>query len=285
MSDQNRRVAFLNEMGLGPVWSQRSAAALQELDEAPADAPAPVISSVTASAPLEKEFRVAENTSSAWADVAPAKIAAIAPALTKPIIPVTDVAQMDWQQLKSVVSTCTQCDLCKSRTQTVFGVGDQKARWLFVGEGPGRNEDFQGLPFVGPAGKLLDNMFVAMGMQRGENTYIANIVKCRPTDSNKRDRPPAAEEANACMPYLERQIALINPTVIVALGKTAALSLLKLDPATPVSKLRGTVHRYAGLPVIVTYHPAYLLRSPAEKSKTWADLCLAMQTYAGSADA
>jgi len=281
MSDQNRREAFLNEMGLGPVWSQRGAAALMELD----DAPAPVIPSVAASTPVEKELRVAESPSSAWADIEPAKITAMTPAVTQPIIPVTDVGHMDWEQLKSVVSTCTQCDLCKSRTQTVFGVGDQKARWLFVGEGPGRNEDFQGLPFVGPAGKLLDNMFVAMGMKRGENTYIANIVKCRPTDASKRDRPPAAEEANACMPYLERQIALINPTVIVALGKTAALSLLKLDPATPVSKLRGTVHRYAGLPVIVTYHPAYLLRSPADKSKAWADLCLAMQTYACSADA
>lgn len=281
MSDQNRREAFLNEMGLGPVWSQRGAAAMMELD----DAPAPVIPSFVASTPVEKELRVAESPSSAWADIEPAKITAMTPAVTQPIIPVTDVAHMDWEQLKSVVSTCTQCDLCKSRTQTVFGVGDQKARWLFVGEGPGRNEDFQGLPFVGPAGKLLDNMFVAMGMKRGENTYIANIVKCRPMDVSKRDRPPAAEEANACMPYLERQIALINPTVIVALGKTAALSLLKLDPATPVSKLRGMVHHYAGLPVIVTYHPAYLLRSPADKSKAWADLCLAMQTYASSADA
>ena len=169
--------------------------------------------------------------------------------------------------------------MCKSRTQTVFGVGDQKAKWLFIGEGPGRNEDFQGEPFVGPAGKLLDNMFIAMGLKRGENTYIANIVKCRPTDVNKRDRPPAAEEADACMPYLERQIALINPTVIVALGKTAALSLLKLDPATPVSKLRGTVHRYVDIPLIVTYHPAYLLRTLKDKSKAWADLCLAMTTY------
>lgn len=277
MSEQNRRVAFLNEMGLGPVWSQRGAAVLLQPDE---DEAPVVLHPVTASAPVAEERRVAETMSSAWADAEPAAIAA--PAIAKAIIPVNDVAHMDWDQLKSVVSTCTLCDLCKRRTQTVFGVGDQKARWLFVGEGPGRNEDFQGLPFVGPAGKLLDNMLGAMGMKRGENTYIANIVKCRPMDANKRDRPPAPEEANACLPYLARQIALINPTVIVALGKTAALSLLKLDPATPVSKLRGTVHRYAGLPVIVTYHPAYLLRSPAEKSKAWADLCLAMQTYAGS---
>ena len=281
MSDQHRRVAFLNEMGLGPVWSQRTTTALLQLDED--DAPA--INPVLASTPVVAELRVAEPTSSAWADTESTAMDTAAPAIAKSVIPVTDVAHMDWDQLKSVVSTCTQCELCKNRTQTVFGVGDQKARWLFVGEGPGRNEDFQGLPFVGPAGKLLDNMFVAMGMKRGENTYIANVVKCRPTDANKRDRPPAAEEANACLPYLERQIALINPTVIVALGKTAALSLLKLDPATPVSKLRGTVHRYADRPVIVTYHPAYLLRSPADKSKAWADLCLAMQTYAGSADA
>ncbi len=281
MSDQNRRVAFLNEMGLGPVWSQRAALLQADEDEAPAIKPAITNMQVV------EELRVAEPASSAWADAESTAMAVdiAAPAISRPVIPVTEITHMDWDQLKSVVSTCTQCDLCKSRTQTVFGVGDQKARWLFVGEGPGRNEDFQGLPFVGPAGKLLDNMFVALGMKRGENTYIANIVKCRPTDANKRDRPPAPEETNACLPYLERQIALINPTVIVALGKTAALSLLKLDPATPVSKLRGTVHRYAGLPVIVTYHPAYLLRSPADKSKAWADLCLAMQTYAGSADA
>lgn len=279
MSEQNRRVAFLNEMGLGPVWSQRGVAALLQ----PGEDQAPVAAlSATASVPVAGERRVAETVSSAWAEVEPAKIAALVPAIAQAITSVTDIAHMDWDQLKSVVSTCTLCDLCKSRTQTVFGVGDQKARWLFVGEGPGRNEDFQGLPFVGPAGKLLDSMLGAMGMKRGENTYIANIVKCRPMDPNKRDRPPAPGEANACLPYLERQIALINPTVIVALGKTAALSLLKLDPATPVSKLRGTVHRYAGLPVIVTYHPAYLLRSPAEKRKAWADLCLAMQTYAGS---
>ena len=280
MIDQDRRVAFLNEMGLGPVWSQRGAAAVLEAN----DVETSFIPSVVADVPV-KVLRVAEPSTSAWADVEPAKVAGIAPVVTKPISLVTNVAQMDWDQLKSVVSTCTQCDLCKSRTQTVFGVGDQQARWLFVGEGPGRNEDFQGLPFVGPAGKLLDNMFISMGMQRGVNTYIANVVKCRPTDANKRDRTPSAEEANACLPYLERQIALINPTVIVALGKTAALSLLKLDPATPVSTLRGTVHRYSGLPVIVTYHPAYLLRSPADKSKAWADLCLAMQTYADSADA
>lgn len=280
MSDQHRRAAFLHEMGLGPIWSQRGIAAPQAVAEAVMDVAPAGIPSMQATA--------VAVTTSAWAEPTPAAAVPLHAPVTLAASEVAtstsfaDIAQMDWAQLKSVVASCTQCGLCKSRTQTVFGVGDQKAKWLFVGEGPGRNEDFQGEPFVGPAGKLLDNMFGAMGLKRGENTYIANIVKCRPTDASKRDRPPAAEEAAACIPYLERQIALIKPTVIVALGKTAAISLLKLDPTTPVGKLRGTVHRYADLPLIVTYHPAYLLRNLKDKSKAWADLCLAMQTYADS---
>lgn len=190
------------------------------------------------------------------------------------------VREMDWNELKDVVAGCMKCNLCNSRTKTVFGVGDEKAKWLFVGEGPGRNEDLKGEPFVGPAGKLLDSMLLAMGLKRGENAYIANIVKCRPIDKNGRDRPPTVDEANACMPYLLRQIAHIQPAIIVALGKTAALSLLQLAPDTPVSQLRGKVHTYAGLPVIVTYHPAYLLRNLADKKKSWIDLSLAMKTYA-----
>jgi DNA polymerase len=248
---ERRQAAFLQEMGIGPVWRRRDVApaappAFDDAEEAPA--PASSISEIAPAAPLAGE---------------PAH---------------ADVASMDWEQLKAAVAPCTKCGLCNTRTQTVFGVGDQQARWLFVGEGPGRSEDAQGLPFVGPAGKLLDNMMAAMGLKRGVDTYIANIVKCRPTDANRRDRPPAPEEANACMPYLQRQIELIDPAVIIALGKTAALSLLQLDPATPVSKLRGTVHRYAQRPLVVTYHPAYLLRTPGDKRKAWADLCLAMQT-------
>lgn len=283
MSNQDRRIAFLQEMGLGPVWSQRSAA-LQtlELESAPL---AEISEALEVAAPFAAPVRqqvVLEQSLSAWGDDTPA---APAPAVVSAVVkPASDIAGMGWEQLKEVVSNCTECGLCKGRTQTVFGVGDQKAKWLFVGEGPGRNEDFQGEPFVGPAGKLLDNMFVAMGLKRGENTYIANIVKCRPTDENKRDRAPVADESNACLPYLQRQIALVNPTVIVALGKTAALSLLKLDPATPVARLRGTVHHYADIPVVVTYHPAYLLRTLKDKSKAWADLCLAMQTYANKAN-
>lgn len=274
MSKQDRRSAFLHEMGLGPVWLGRDAATLLLSEEVPL--------AQHEDEPGKQAAPEAAAASTAWVDVEPAtKIPPVIPSVPA-VTAASEAAPMDWGQLESTVQACTQCGLCKSRTQTVFGVGDQKARWLFVGEGPGRNEDFQGLPFVGPAGKLLDNMFAAMGLKRGENTYIANIVKCRPSDASKRDRPPSAEEIDACMPYLERQIALIKPTIIVALGKTAALSLLKLDPATPVSRLRGTVHQYAGLPLIVTYHPAYLLRSLKDKSKAWADLCLAMQTDAGN---
>ncbi len=274
MSDPHRRMAFLHEMGLGPVWSARHAAQAAAVpdeaiyseaipDPAPAIAPeathAPVLSMEDAFLPAPS----ADDTIMEEGQIDRARM----------------VARMDWSQLQETVSECVQCGLCRNRTQTVFGVGDQKARWLFVGEGPGRNEDLQGQPFVGPAGKLLDNMMGAMGLQRGDNTYIANIVKCRPTDENRRDRPPSLEEASACMPYLKRQIALIDPTVIVAMGKTAALSLLQLDPATPVSRLRGTIHRYEQIPLIVTYHPAYLLRNLRDKRKTWADLCLAMQTF------
>jgi uracil-DNA glycosylase len=263
----NRNTVFLKEMGVGPMWVRRNAAAVPVPDELPPiEAPA-------------KEVQVIDVASSAWSDV-PADAPLVSNNTGTPITP--EVAEMDWGQLKAAVAACTKCGLCQNRKKTVFGVGDEKAKWLFVGEGPGRNEDIQGEPFVGPAGKLLDSMLAAMGLQRGDNAYIANIVKCRPTDADGRDRAPTQEEVAACMPYLDRQIALIQPAIIVALGKTAALSLLKLDPATPVSKLRGTVHRYADLPLVVTYHPAYLLRAPADKRKTWADLCLAMNTHAGS---
>lgn len=194
----------------------------------------------------------------------------------------SQVATMDWEALQSAVSGCTRCGLCKSRTKTVFGTGDRKARWLFIGEGPGRNEDLQGEPFVGPAGKLLDNMLGAMKLRRGENAYIANIVKCRPTGADGRDRPPEPDEVAACMPYLERQIALLQPTLIVALGKTAAVSLLDLPPSTTLSGLRGKMHQRRGLPMVATFHPAYLLRKLADKARSWADLCMAMAGFAAA---
>lgn len=240
----HRRVRFLDEMGIAPVWTVRDASpavAAQQVQQVP------------------QEHTSARSTQTA-----------------------DTVAEMDWAQLEASVSGCTLCGLCQGRSNTVFGVGDRKARWLFVGEGPGRNEDQQGEPFVGNAGKLLDNMLLAMGLQRGNDVFIANVVKCRPTDGNGRDRPPTAEESAACMPYLERQIALIQPTVIVALGKTAALALLEADAETPVAQLRGKVHQRNGVPLVVTYHPSYLLRTPGDKAKAWQDLCLAMTTHAAS---
>ena len=185
------------------------------------------------------------------------------------------IAHMDWVTLESTIRECMRCGLCESRQHAVPGVGDQGARWLFVGEGPGRNEDLQGEPFVGPAGKLLDNMLRALDLARGENTYIANIVKCRPVGADGRDRPPTPEEVAACLPYLQRQIALIQPDVIVALGKTAAVSLLGLPADTSLGSLRGQSHTYAGVPLVITYHPAYLLRQPVDKAKVWRDLCRA----------
>lgn len=265
MTSAGRRAAFLQEIGVGPLWQRREAAAVRE------ESDLAVVSDEAKAAP---ELSFLEQV---VPQVVPSN-----PPLQSPSADVADVASMDWAQLKTTVANCTKCRLCQNRTKTVFGVGDEKANWLFVGEGPGRNEDQQGEPFVGQAGKLLDNMLLAMGLKRGENAYIANIVKCRPTDENGRDRPPTPDEAAACLPYLERQIALIQPTVIVALGKTAALSLLGLDPETPVGKLRGKVHQYAGRPLVVTYHPAYLLRNLPDKKKAWADLCLAMTTYASA---
>ena len=182
------------------------------------------------------------------------------------------IGQLNWPELKAGVRDCTACKLRAGCTQTVFGVGDEKADWLFVGEGPGADEDALGEPFVGQAGKLLDNMLVAIKLKRGNNVYIANIVKCRPPGN----RAPEADEITACLPYLQRQIGLIQPKVIVALGKTAATSLLGRDAT--LGSLRGTLHDYHGIPLLITYHPAYLLRSPMEKAKAWQDLCLAVET-------
>ena len=182
------------------------------------------------------------------------------------------ILRMDWQELKTVVAACKDCPLHEKRTQAVFGVGDENADWLFIGEGPGAEEDAKGEPFVGQAGKLLDSMLAAIGLKRGENVYIANVVKCHPPGN----RNPEPREAQQCEPYLEQQIALIQPKLIVALGKVAVQSLLKAD--TTISSLRGRVHDYRGTPLIVTYHPAYLLRNLPDKAKAWADLCFARKT-------
>ena len=182
-----------------------------------------------------------------------------------------------WEQVAAEVSVCTRCGLHTTRNCTVFGVGDRKARWLIVGEAPGAEEDKRGEPFVGRAGKLLDSMLLAIGLRR-EQVFIANVLKCRPPDN----RNPAPEEVAHCLPYLERQIALLRPSIMLAVGSIAAQNLLATD--TPVGKLRGHVHAFgtARTPLVVTYHPAYLLRSPGEKRKAWEDLKFARRV-AGAA--
>jgi uracil-DNA glycosylase family 4 len=184
----------------------------------------------------------------------------------------TVILRMEWDELKASVAECTACRLCHSRKRTVFGVGDQHADWLYVGEGPGAQEDIMGEPFVGQAGKLLDNMLAGVDLKRGRNVFIANIVKCRPPGN----REPHPDEAQSCEPYLARQIELIRPKLIIALGKVAAQNLLNTDAS--IGSLRGRLHRHAGIPVIVTYHPAYLLRTLVAKAKAWEDLCFAMST-------
>ncbi|MDR5756792.1 uracil-DNA glycosylase family protein [Caballeronia sp. LZ035] len=184
-----------------------------------------------------------------------------------------DIPTLDWDALADRVANCQRCRLCERRTNTVFGVGDREADWMLIGEAPGENEDKQGEPFVGQAGKLLDNMLRALTLSRVSNVYIANVIKCRPPGN----RNPEPDEVARCEPYLQRQVALVKPKVIVAMGRFAAQSLLKSDAS--IASLRGRVHAYQGVPVIVTYHPAYLLRSLQDKSKAWADLCLARATH------
>ena len=178
----------------------------------------------------------------------------------------------EWVPLKAAVSGCTKCGLHKTRTQTVFGVGDENADWMLIGEAPGAEEDRLGDPFVGQAGRLLDNMLAAVGLSRRKNVYIANVLKCRPPGN----RNPTPEEVSQCTPHLLKQIELIQPKLIVAMGRFAAQTLLESDAS--IASLRGRVHRYAGVPLIVTYHPAYLLRTLEDKAKAWEDLLFARKT-------
>jgi DNA polymerase len=182
------------------------------------------------------------------------------------------VAAFGWSELREAVRTCAACGLCRQRKQAVFGVGHESAPWLFVGEGPGAEEDEQGEPFVGQSGRLLDAMLASIGLARGREAYIANVVKCRPPGN----RTPTPEEAAACAPFLDRQIELVQPKLIVALGKAAALRLLGTDAS--LGSLRGRMHRYRGTPLVVTYHPSYFLRTPQEKGKGWEDLVFARRT-------
>lgn len=179
----------------------------------------------------------------------------------------------DWAALEAEIHACTRCALHSTRHTAVPGMGDRQADWLIVGEAPGAEEDAHGEPFVGQAGHLLDAMLAAIGLKRGEKVFITHILKSHPPTN----RDPTADEIIACLPYLERQIALIQPRIILSLGRFAAQTLLGIE--TPVSQLRGQVHAFQGIPLVVTYHPAYLLRTPADKGRAWADLLLAKKSY------
>jgi DNA polymerase len=181
---------------------------------------------------------------------------------------------LDWEALQAAVAGCTRCPLHASRTQTVFGVGDADADWMIIGEAPGAEEDRRGEPFVGRAGKLLDEMLRAVGHGR-DSVFIANVLKCRPPNN----RDPKPDESSACRSHLERQIELVSPKIILAVGRIAAQLLLATD--APVGRMRGSVHRLGDTPLVVTYHPAYLLRSPSQKRKSWDDLCLARSVIHG----
>ncbi len=218
---------------------------------------------------------------SARADPAPPSRPVHDPEVPRPKVPevmpaLEGVDAMDWDALRAAVRDCRRCRLCEQRKQAVFGVGSESAPWLFVGEGPGADEDEKGEPFVGQAGKLLDSMLAALGLKRGREVYIANVVKCRPPGN----RVPAPEEAAACAPFLDRQVDLIQPRLIVALGRTAAIRLTGAEAS--LASLRGRVHAYRGIPLVITYHPAYLLRNLPDKAKAWEDLLFARHTLAAS---
>ncbi|MFC5496767.1 uracil-DNA glycosylase family protein [Caenimonas terrae] len=245
-----RQRAMLGEMGLrlhAPL-SHR----VEQAEQAPAGAqrrPAAV------PAPLA-QVQVQEPARTAPAALAPAA---------------GGIELMEWEALAQTVAACRACGLCHGRRNTVFGSGDRQPDWLIVGEAPGENEDLQGEPFVGQAGLLLDNMLKALGLNRRQKVYIANVLKCRPPGN----RNPEADEVAQCEPFLRRQVELLQPRIILAMGRFAVQALLQ--SGEPIGKLRGQVHRYNGVPVVVTYHPAYLLRNLPEKAKAWADLCLAQE--------
>ncbi|MDZ7652226.1 MAG: uracil-DNA glycosylase [Burkholderiaceae bacterium] len=265
-----RRRELWHAMGLGAVWEAPVARARGAVDSAAPSTPplAPV-----AAAQAEQAG-------------APAARPIAAPAALSGDARRAAIARMEWDDLQQAVAACTACGLCRSRRQTVFGVGHAQAHWLLVGEAPGAEEDARGEPFVGQAGKLLDNMLAAVGLARSggdpaESVYIANVLKCRPP-GNRNPEPP---EVAQCEPFLQRQIALLQPRLVVVMGRFAAQSLLGTDAS--IASLRGRVHAIdvdgRSVPVIVTYHPAYLLRNLADKAKSWSDLCLARQVAQRSA--
>jgi uracil-DNA glycosylase family 4 len=246
----SRRALFLEEMGLTPLWRLKAG----EAGDAVEDAEIPGAAGAAVAVPLA------------------------APQTGQPAAGADDrvagIALMDWAALKPAVSACTACGLRKTCTQTVFGVGDEQADWLLVGEAPGAEEDARGEPFVGQAGKLLDGMLAGIDLVRGKDVYIATVLKCRPPGN----RNPERQEVELCSPFLARQVELLRPRLILAMGRFACQALLETDAS--IASLRGRLHRYRGVPLIVTYHPAYLLRTLQDKEKAWEDLCFARRTMA-----
>jgi DNA polymerase len=249
-----RQRAMLQEMGIRLFWPQPSG-------DAAAVAVAP--RAAVARAPVQP--------------LAPAPLAPAAP-LPQPPQVLTEAAArkslpgiegMEWEALATAVAACDACGLCDGRRNAVLGGGDLQPDWLVVGEPPGENEDAEGQPFAGPEGKLLDNMLAALGVSRQKGAYLSNVLKCRPPGN----RNPQPQEIAECEPFLRRQVDLLRPKVILAMGRFAVQTLLQ--SSEPIGRLRGRVHRYNGVPVVVTYHPAYLLRNLPDKAKAWADLCLA----------
>ena len=270
-----RQQTLLQAMGLR-LWTPPGEAPAVAADAVPAPIVAP-----PASAPPAAPAMAAPVALPVAAPIAVAPRPAMPVALAPPAA--TSADAMDWPSLRDAVAGCRACGLCETRRQTVFGTGHPQAHCMVVGEAPGEQEDAQGEPFVGAAGQLLDRMLAALGLGRGDGTaagspaqqvFIANTLKCRPP----RNRNPSPEELAACRPFLQRQVALVQPRVILAMGRFAVQSLLDSD--APIGRLRGTVHRWHGVPLVVTYHPAYLLRQPADKAKAWDDLCLAAELLA-----
>lgn len=244
MGAANNHDAVLCEMGLGPLWKLREPLAAVEADVTAPKLDVPVTATATSARSPEV-----------------------------PAAPITGgVASMDWTELGQAVADCRACGLCQARKQAVLGVGDRQADWLFLGEGPGAEEDERGEPFVGQAGKLLDAMLAAIDLKRGQGVYIANAVKCRPPGN----RTPELGEMTTCRPFLERQIDLIQPRLIVAMGRPAAQTLLQEE--VKIAASRGRLFEFRGIPVLVTYHPAYLLRNLPDKAKAWEDLLFARRT-------
>lgn len=280
----DRQRAMLEAMGVTYWWPQQAAA--------PARIPAPqaLREQVAAESAITSEAIEPIQTSRDPVFEASKPVAAPRTPTTSPKVDSALSAQT-WLDLQSSVSQCQACGLCQTRKNTVFGVGQAPATpeavpqvdWMIIGEAPGENEDLQGEPFVGQAGKLLDNMLKSIGLARHQGVFIANVLKCRPPGN----RNPAPEEIAQCTPYLLRQIELLQPKIILAMGRFAINTLLAPTvpgvDAIPVGKLRGQVHRFEGIPVVVSYHPAYLLRNLPEKAKAWADLCLAHQVVSAEA--